>query len=146
MGLSTEGRIYFDGTNDSYITAASSNPSDFLSKIGAETDWSTRYDSESQNLNYTVTTNETINRSAKLSELQDSEGNNLNITEGSFYIYEDGVRQTETITEDTTVNDLMATMAKHGLIADIAEDGSISVSGHKNSYIETLPHLNHFLF
>ena len=36
-----------------------------------------------------------------------------------------------------TVNDLMATLAKHGLVADIAEDGSISVGAYNNTYLAT---------
>ena len=139
-GLSSEGRLYFDGNNDSYLTTDgiySGNASNILDRLNVEGGWSTRYDSTSNNLEYTEQSNQTSLRSTKLKDLQDSDGNNLGITNGTYYVYEDGVRNTETITEDMTVNDLMASMATYGLIADIAEDGSISVSGHKNSFMMT---------
>ena len=139
-GISQEGRLYFDGDNDSYLTTdgiTTANASNILEKIGISGNWSTRYDSTSDNLNYEEDSNNVVNGSTKLSELTDEAGNNLGITEGTYYIYSNGVRNTETITADTTVNDFMATMAKYGLIADIAEDGSISVGAYNNTYLAT---------
>ena len=140
VGISQEGRLYFDGDNDSYLTTdgiTTANASNILEKIGISGNWSTRYDSTSDNLNYEEDSNNVVNGSTKLSELTDEAGNNLGITEGTYYIYSNGVRNTETITADTTVNDFMATMAKYGLIADIAEDGSISVGAYNNTYLAT---------
>ena len=140
VGISQEGKLYFDGNNDSYLTTdgiASSSASNILSKIGIAGNWSTRYDSTSENLKYTEDVDNVMTGSTKLSELQDSAGNNLGITEGTYYVYSNGVRNTETITADTTVNDFMATLAKYGLIADIAEDGSISVGAYNNTYLAT---------
>ena len=140
VGISQEGRLYFDGNNDSYLTTnglSSANASNILSKLNIEGNWSTRYDSESQRLQYTEEVINVVDRSTKLSDLKDSAGNDLNITEGTYYVYSNGVRNTETITADTTVNDFMATLAKYGLVADIAEDGSISVGAYNNSYLAT---------
>ena len=140
VGISQEGKLYFDGNNNSYLTTdgiATSSASNILSRIGIAGNWSTRYDSTSGNLQYTEDVDNVMTGSTKLSDLQDSSGNNLGITEGSYYVYSNGVRNTETITSDMTVNDFMATMAKYGLIADVAEDGSISVGAYNNTYLAT---------
>ena len=140
LGISQDGKLYFDGNNNSYLTTdgiASANASNILEKIGVQGNWATRYDSTSKNLEYTEDTNKVINGSTKLSDLQDADGNNLGITTGAYYIYSSGVRNTETITADMTINDFMATLAKYGLIADIAEDGSISVGAYNNTYLAT---------
>lgn len=140
VGISQEGKLYFDGNNDSYLTTnglSSANASNILSKLNIEGNWSTRYDSTSGKLQYTEEVINVVDRSTKLSDLKDASGNDLNITEGTYYVYSNGVRNTETITADTTVNDFMATLAKYGLIADIAEDGSISVGAYNNTYLAT---------
>ena len=140
VGISQEGRLYFDGNNDSYLTTSglsSANASNILSKLNIEGNWSTRYDSTSGKLQYEEEVVNVVDRSTKLSDLKDASGNDLNITEGTYYVYSNGVRNTETITADTTVNDFMATLAKYGLIADIAEDGSISVGAYNNTYLAT---------
>ena len=140
VGISQEGKLYFDGNNNSYLTTdgiATSSASNILSRIGIAGNWSTRYDSTSGNLQYTEDVDNVMTGSTKLSDLQDSSGNNLGITEGSYYVYSNGVRNTETITSDMTVNDFMATMAKYGLNAEVAEDGSISVGAYNNTYLAT---------
>ena len=140
VGISQEGRLYFDGNNDSYLTTnglSSANASNILSRLNIEGNWSTRYDSTSQKLQYTEEVVDVVTRNTKLSDLKDSSGNDLNITEGTYYVYSNGVRNTETITADMTVNDLMATLAQYGLVADIAEDGSISVGAYNNTYLAT---------
>ena len=139
MGLSTDGKLYFDGTNDSYMTTdgITNGASNILNRLNIAGNWSTRYDSTSENLSYTTTSNNVVSGSTKLADLQDSDGNNLGITTGAFYVYNSGSRSTESITADMTVNDLMATLAKHGLVADIAEDGSISIGAYNNTYLAT---------
>lgn len=140
VGLSSEGKLYFDGNNNSYLTTdgiASSNASNILDKIGVAGNWSTRYDSTSKNLEYTETKNDKVNGSTKLKDLKDSSGNNIGITNGSYYVYSNGVRNTETIDDNTTVNDFMSTLAKYGLVADFDENGSLKVGAYNNSYLET---------
>ena len=139
MELSSDGKLYFEGNNNSYMTTdgISSGASNLLQKINVLNNWSERYDSTSDNLSYTVKVNNVVNDSTKLSDLQDASGNNLGITEGSFYIYNNGVRNTETITADMTVNDLKALLAEHGLIVDITENGQISVGAYGNTYLAT---------
>ena len=139
MGLSTEGKLYFDGTNDSYMTTdgITNGASNILNRLNIAGNWSTRYDSTSENLSYTTKSNNIVSGSTKLADLQDSDGKNLGITTGAFYVYNSGSRSTESITADMTVNDLMATLAKHGLVADIAEDGSISIGAYNNTYLAT---------
>lgn len=140
VGLSGEGKLYFDGNNNSYLTTdgiTSSNASNILDKIGVAGNWSTRYDSTSKNLEYTETKNDKVNGSTKLKDLKDSSGNNIGITNGSYYVYSNGVRNTETIDDNTTVNDFMSTLAKYGLVADFDENGSLKVGAYNNSYLET---------
>ena len=115
----------------------SSGASNILAKLNIADNWNTRYDSISENLEYTVEVDNRIDGNTKLSELQDKDGNNLNISEGAFYVYNNGVRTTEYITADMTVNDFMALLARNGLIADISEDGSISVGAYNNTYLAT---------
>lgn len=140
LGISQEGKLYFDGNNDSYLTTdgiITANASNILQKIGVSGNWETRYDSTSKNLNYTEDEDTRVNGSTKLKDLKDANGNNLGITTGSFYVYNSGVRNTETITEDMTVNDLMAKLAQYGLVADIDENGVISVGAYNNTYLAT---------
>lgn len=107
MELSSDGKLYFEGNNNSYMTTngISSGASNILQKLNILNNWSERYDSTSDNLSYTVVVNNVVNNSTKLSDLQDETGTNLGITEGTFYIYNNGVRSTATITADMTVND-----------------------------------------
>ena len=140
VGISQEGKLYFDGNNDSYLTTdgiITANASNILQKFDISGNWSTRYDSTSKNLNYTENEDKKVNGSTKLSDLKDTNGNNLGITTGSFYVYNSGVRNTETITDDMTVNDLMSTLAKYGLVADFDENGVMSVGAYNNTYLAT---------
>lgn len=140
VGLSSEGKLYFDGNNDSYLTTdgiSSANASNILQKFNISGNWSTRYDSTSKNLSYTETKDDKVNGSTKLKDLKDTNGNNLGITTGSFYVYNSGVRNTETISDDTTIDDLKATLAKYGLIADFDENGVMSVGAYNNTYLAT---------
>jgi len=139
MGLDSNGKLYFDGTNNSYMTTQgiTSGASNLLTKLNIADNWNTRYDSVSENLCYNVDTNNCIEGNTKLSDLQDKDGNNLNITEGAFYVYNNGVRTTETITSDMTIDDLKALFAKNGLIVDIDQNGSISVGAYNNTYLAT---------
>ena len=140
VGISQNGQLYFDGNNDSYLTTngiSSSSASNILQKFGISGTWSTRYDSTSEKLDYTTTSNNVVTGSTKLKDLNGADGKNLGITTGAFYVYNSGVRTTEQIEEDMTVNDLMATLAKYGLVADIDENGSISVGAYNNTYLAT---------
>ena len=138
VSRSSDGKLYFDGTNDSYLTTAGlSSYSNILSKIGVSGDWNTRYDSESQKLKYNTTSNNVINGSTKLSKLNDTSGNALNISSGEYTIYQNGVWTTETITSDTTVDDLIATLGSYGMIANINSDGAIEIGAYNNTYLAT---------
>ncbi len=140
VGISQEGKLYFDGNNNSYLTTdgiITANASNILQKFDISGNWSTRYDSTSKNLNYTENEDKKVSGSTKLRDLKDTNGNNLGITTGSFYVYNSGVRNTETITDDMTVNDLMSTLAKYGLVADFDENGVMSVGAYNNTYLAT---------
>ena len=140
VGISQEGKLYFDGNNNSYLTTdgiITANASNILQKFDISGNWSTRYDSTSKNLNYTENEDKKVSGSTKLRDLKDVNGNNLGITTGSFYVYNSGVRNTETITDDMTVNDLMSTLAKYGLVADFDENGVMSVGAYNNTYLAT---------
>ena len=121
MILGTTGGIYNLGLRAAYSTTTTT----------------TTYGSDSTSTYMVRTTNPTMLRSTKLADLQDSDGNNLGITTGSFFVYSNGVRNVETITEDTTVEDLMSTMSRHGLITEYDSAGALSVSGYNNTYLET---------
>ena len=133
--IDSDGRLQITGIGNSYIASVSGG-SNILTKLGL-TKWTlgeiTQTSDDLKDTNHT----DKINGSTKLVDLQDSSGNNLGITAGSFYLYDNGVRNTLSITNDTTVDDLMGDLALYGMIADISEDGSISLSGHNNSYLET---------
>ena len=140
VGISQEGKLYFDGNNNSYLTTdgiITANASNILQKFNISGNWSTRYDSTSKNLNYTENEDKKVSGSTKLRDLKDVNGNNLGITTGSFYVYNSGVRNIETITDDMTVNDLMSTLAKYGLVADFDENGVMSVGAYNNTYLAT---------
>ena len=139
MELDSNGKVYLEGNNNSYLTiqGITSGASNILSKLNISNNWDARYDSVSENLKYNINTNNCIDGSTKLSDLQDKDGNNLNITEGAFYVYNNGVRTTETITSDMTIDDLKALFAKNGLIVDIDQNGSISVGAYNNTYLAT---------
>ena len=139
MELDSNGKVYLEGNNNSYLTiqGITSGASNILSKLNISNNWDARYDSVSENLKYNVNTNNRIDGSTKLSDLQDKDGNNLNITEGAFYVYNNGVRTTETITSDMTIDDLKALFAKNGLIVDIDQNGSISAGAYNNTYLAT---------
>ena len=106
MELSSDGNLYFEGNNNSYMTTdgISSGASNLLQKINVLNNWSERYDSTSDNLSYTVKVNNVVNDSTKLSDLQDASGNNLGITEGTFVIG----NATFNITDTTTLANLIS--------------------------------------
>ena len=137
-GSITNGVMTLQGTYDGWILGATGGISDLgitISKTQTVTTTTTGANSTSDQLKATF--NPVLNKSVKMTDLQDADGNSLGITTGSYYIYEDGVRTTHEITEDTTVNDFMAEIANYGLIADVAEDGAIAVNGHKKSFLAT---------
>ena len=136
--ISSTGVMTLQGTYDGWIT----NTTGGIQNLGINSAWSsstttTITGKTSVSTQLTCKTNPIMDKSIKMVNLQDSSGNSLGITTGSYYIYEDGVRTTHEITEDTTVNDFMAEIANYGLIADTAQDGAIAVSGHKASYMAT---------
>ena len=133
-----DGIMYVTGTNDGYISQTSGS----IKSLGINTSTqqitvTSTIGNNSTSTVFTRTTTHTLDRTTKLSDIEDINSNNVGITTGSYYIYRDGVRQTQTITADMTVNDLMAQLAKGGLIAEITESGSIAISGRNNSYMAT---------
>ena len=140
MDISSNGRIYLDGNNNSYLTTdgiASGSASNILTKFNILNNWTNRYDSTSETLDYEVESDVLATGDTKLSDLQDASGNNLGITEGNYYVYQNGVRSTEQITDDTTLNDLRATMALYGMTTDFDQNGSMSVGGYNETYLAT---------
>ena len=139
VGISSTGELYFNGNNNSYLTTdglAVDDASNILTALGIST-WETRLNSVSERLGYESDGSAEVNGSTKLVDLEDASGNNLGITEGAYYIYQNGVRNTETISADTTLNDFRATMASYGLVTDFNEDGTLSVSGYNETYLAT---------
>ncbi len=137
IGLGSDNKLYFNGNGNSYMTTdgLTSNVSNILDKLGIDGNWSTTYDTVSKPLVDNQTGESVATGDAKLVDLLDSNGSLLGITAGTYYIYENGVRTTATITENTTVADFLAELNMHGISANIGSDGSISLGGQNNSYI-----------
>ena len=139
--INDEGVLTLQGTSDGWIKSIDSGIITRLNQSTVFTSTTTTVNGTngvSNQLDMVTTESTTTSRkSVKMTNLQDKDGNDLGITTGSYYIYQDGVRTTHEITEDTSLNDFMAEIAEYGLVADIAEDGAIAVSGKKNSYMET---------
>ena len=141
MDISSDGKIYFNGDENSYLTTeglTSGTASNILTKFAVSNNWSTRYDSTSETLDYEVVDNTAeVTGDTLLSDLQDADGNNLNITEGNYYVYQNGVRTTESISADTTLNDFRATMAAYGMSTDFNQEGSLQVGAYNETYLAT---------
>ena len=133
-----DGKMTVQGTTDGFVLSTTGGVKDLGIKTSTlKTTTTTVTGDNGLSTTLIKTTDPIMNRSTLLSDLQDADGNNLGITTGSYYIYQNGVRRTQTITEDMTVNDLMSQVAEYGLIADIAENGEIALNGHGNSYMAT---------
>ena len=137
-GTVKNGVMTLEGTYDGAIIGTTGGIYDLgLRAAYNTTKVTTTYGSDSTSTYMVRTTNPTMLRSTKLADLQDTDGNNLGITTGSYYVYSNGVRNVETIDEETTVEDLMSTMARYGLTSEYDTAGAISVSGYNNTYLET---------
>ena len=139
MDISSDGKIYLAGNNNSYLTTQgiSSGASNILTKFNIQGDWNNRYNSTSETLDYEVVTVEDADGDTKLVDLVDESGNSLGIDAGSYYVYQNGVRTTEEITDDTTLNDFRATMALYGISTDIDQNSSMHVGGYNQTYLAT---------
>ena len=127
MDLSSGETLYFSSDNETYLEQKAGG-SQILDIFNAN-DWEERLDTRSTSLEYDKQeTTDVLTRSTKLV-------GDLGITKGAFYIYENGVRNTASVTEDTTVDDLIQTMNSYGLVTDLSDGGKLSVSGHGNSYL-----------
>ena len=130
------GQMTVQGTNKGFILSTSGGLREFgikTSTVQTETTVITGDNGLSTTLSRT--TNPILERSTRLVDLFDKDGNNLGITEGSYYVYENGVRYTKTVTAETTVNDLLSTLAEHNFVTDIQQDGTITISGNGASYL-----------
>ena len=136
MGISSDGKVYFDGNNNSYL-AEYAGGSNILDKFNIKGDWNTRYNSTSETQDYEVTEVVQADGSTKLTDLVDDDGDKLGISEGNYYVYQNGVRSTETVDENTTVNDFLATMSAYGMTTNFDETGSLSVGGYNETYLAT---------
>ena len=131
-----DGKIYLEGIGNSYITTDGlSSASNILDKIGLD-NWEYEATSTSKPLSFVQSSDQIITENIKITDLQDKSGNNLNISQGTFNIYQNGVKHTETIDSETTVNDLFNMLEKYGINASIASNGAISLSATGNAYIE----------
>lgn len=135
----SDGVISLDGAGNSYVTTEDLNnlvASNVLTQLGINS-WEENYSSVSKNITYD---NEELSKdvgATKLVDLKDSSGNSLGITEGAYYVYKNGVRHTETITADMTVNELREKLSSYGLESSINNDGSISFTAYDNTYLAT---------
>ena len=140
MDISSDGKIYFNGNNNSYLTTdgiASGSASNILTKFNVSNNWETRYNSTSETLDYEQQDDVMVDGNTKLVDLKDNSGNSLGITEGNYYVYQNGVRNTESISSDTTVNDFLSTMALYGISTDFDQNGSLSLGGYNETYLAT---------
>ena len=131
-----DGKIYLEGIGNSYITTDGlSSASNILDKIGLD-NWEYEATSTSKSLSFVQSSDQIITENIKITNLQDKNGNKLNISQGTFNIYQNGVKHTETIDSETTINDLFNMLEKYGINASIASNGAISLSADGNAYIE----------
>lgn len=138
MGIDN-GKIYVEGVGNSYVTTdglASSSATNLLSKVGLNGARTETISTSSKALTTTQQVTNAITEDTKLSDIKTSSGASLGITNGTFNIYENGVKHTESITADTTVGDLLATLEMYGFSTNIASNGAITISATGNSYVE----------
>ena len=134
--LDASGKLHFEGDNDSYLEDCGG--SNILTALNINAgSWETSYDSTSQQLSYETDGVAAAEGDTAITDLVDENGNSLGITTGTYAVYSRGVRTEEEITDDTTVDDLISTMATYGLIGSQGTDGSISVGADHNTYLAT---------
>ena len=139
-GISSDGKIYFNGNNNSYLTTtgiASGAESNILDKFNISDNWETRSNSTSGKLSYEVESSSFVDGNTKLVNLTDEFGNSLGITTGNYNIYHNGVKITQSITADTTVNEFLATLDYYGISANFAGDGSLVARANDETYLAT---------
>ena len=139
LGISPDGHLYFDGDNNSYLTTdglGSGVASNILEKLEISSNWETRWDSVSKALGYDSEVESTVDGSTKLVDLKNGD-ESLGITTGTYYVYQNGVQNVETITSETTINDFRATMASYGFTTDFDENGQLSVGAYNETYLAT---------
>ena len=132
------GKMTVQGTSDGFILSTTGGIKDLGIKTSTQkTTTTTTIGDNGLSTTLIHTTNPITSRSTLLSALQDINGNNIGITTGTYYIYENGIRHTQTITADMTVNDFLAQITEYGLLAEVSENGEIAISGHHDSYLQT---------
>ena len=135
MGIAN-GKITLEGNGNSYLTSDGlTGASNLLEKIGI-TDWETNSTTSSGQITFEQEENTVVDNNTKLLDLKDKLGNSLGITEGTFNVYQNGIKYTETIDSDTTVGDLITTLESYGFNVTTSSNGAISVSANGNAYIE----------
>ena len=138
LELTYDGKLNLSSEGDGFLTTEgldSGIASNILEKLNISGNWHTSQTSTSDTLTYVEDVDRTITAQTKLSDLQDASGNNLGITSGTFYVYSNGIRYTETITEDMTVGDFQDLMSKYRIVSSISQNGSISLSAYNNTYL-----------
>lgn len=138
MGIDN-GKIYVEGVENSYVTTdglASSSATNLLTKVGLNGARTETISTSSKALTTTQQVTNAITEDTKLSDIKTASGASLGVTNGTFNIYENGVKHTESITADTTVGDLLATLEMYGFSTNIASNGAITISATGNSYVE----------
>ncbi len=139
-GISSDGKIYFNGNNNSYLTTTGITPgaeSNILDKFNISDNWETRSNSTSGKLSYEVESSSFVDGNTKLVNLTDEFGNSLGITTGNYNIYHNGVKITQSITADTTVDEFLATLDYYGISANFAGDGSLVARANDETYLAT---------
>lgn len=136
--LAADGKMYMNSTGNNYLTTdgISSGASNILSVLGLEDEkWTATSSSKSQVLQDVANVNTVITGTTKMTDLLNTSGTNMGITTGEYIIYSNGVKNYATINANTTVADFISELGTYGITANIASDGSITVSGKDDSYI-----------
>ena len=134
-----DGKLSLTADGVVFVSAPATNASNIVDKMNIGFDeWSLgEFSQTSEWLTDTEYEDRTITGDTKLVDLQDENGNSLNITTGEYTVYSNGVRTVETVTADTTVDDFITTMATYAMVAEMNTDGQIAVGAQHNSYLAT---------
>ena len=134
-----DGQLSLRGEHVVYTSAPDTGASNIIDKmnIGFD-DWNLGSFSQTSDwLTDTEIRDDRITGDTRLVDLQDEDGNSLNITTGEYVVYSNGVRTVETVTADTTIDDFITTMSTYAMVAETNSSGQLAVGAQHNSYLAT---------
>lgn len=132
LSIDQDGVISFAGNGNSYMESIAGG-SNIIDVLNIDS-WTEVNDYTSKNLKYEEDDTATINGDTKMIDIL---GGSEAVTTGKYNVVANGVTTTEEITDDTTVNDFIATLSTYGMTASVNSNGQIAVGGQNNTYLMT---------